>query len=253
LRRVLVACEYSATVRDKFRSLGFDAWSCDLRPCDGDPRFHIQGDVRGGVLEMGWDLLVGHPYCTFNTLAGIRWFYHPEDTHLPASARRRHPNYPDRMEKFREGIDLFKLLRDAPIPHIALENSKPHGLAMAEIGRPHQTVQPYMFGEPYTKGASLWLKDLPPLVPWSRKEDFEEIIARCHLMAPGPEREKERSRTYDGIATAMAEQWGAYITKGDSIDSKNWRSTGHGLPDLLSDVRKRDGNGLGHRYLDLGM
>lgn len=205
--RILIACEYSARVRDAFRRRGHDAWSSDLRPCEGDPQWHLQGDVRE-VLALGWDMMIGHPYCTFNTLAGIRWMYHPDDTALPAVERRRHPAYPNRMEDFLEGVEFFNTLANAPIERICLENSQPHGLAMQHIGRYSQIVQPWMFGDPFTKGAALWLKNLPKLVASHRKSDHSTIEAACHMMPPGPEREKERSRTYPSIAEAMAEQWG---------------------------------------------
>lgn len=203
---VLIACEYSGRVRDAFRRRGHFAMYCDLRPSE-QPGPHYQGDVRH-VLGWGWDLMIGHPYCTFNNLAGIRWMYHPEDTALPAERRRRHPLWPNRMRDFLEGAEFFKTLMAAPIPKICLENSKPHGLAMSYLGRPSQTVQPWMFGDPYTKGASLWLKNLPPLVPTHMKSDYPEIFAACHSASPGANREKERSRTYLAIAEAMAEQWG---------------------------------------------
>lgn len=180
--------------------------SCDIRPTE-QPGNHYQGDVRD-VLNDGWDLMIGHPYCTFNTLAGIRWMYHPDDTHLPSFFRRRHPQYPNRMQDFEEGAKFFNTLMAAPIERICIENSQPHGLAMSRIGRYTQVVQPWMFGEPYTKAACLWLKNLPPLVPRTKKRDFPRIEAACHLAPPGPEREKERSRTYAGIANAFAEQWG---------------------------------------------
>lgn len=205
--KVLVACEYSGKVRDAFRSRGHNAMSCDLLPTEVAGQ-HYQGDVRD-VLSDDWDLLIAHPYCTFNTLAGIRWMYHPEDTHLPAENRRRHPQYPNRMDDFLEGVAFFNLLANAKhIPLRALENSQPHGLAMQHIGRYSQIVQPWMFGDPYTKGAALWLHGLPNLVATHSKADYTEIKAACHKASPGPDRWKERSRTYDGIANAMAAQWG---------------------------------------------
>lgn len=204
--RVLVACEYSGRVRDALRKRGHDATSCDLRPTER-PGPHHQGNVLE-ILNDGWDAMIAHPYCTFNTLAGIRWMYHPDDTHLPAEQRRRHPAYPNRMDDFLEGVRFFNALKNAPIPRICIENSQPHGLAMQHIGRYTQIVQPWMFGEPYTKGAALWLKNLPPLVATHGKSDYERIIPACHHASPGPNRERERSRTYQGIADAMAEQWG---------------------------------------------
>lgn len=238
--RVLVACEYSGRVRDAFRAKGHDAWSCDLRESEDSSPFHIQCDVReillgipagtyrGGVefcdlsaydkelvnqdiLDEDiapWDMLIAHPECKYNTLAGVRWMYHPEDTHLPAAQRRRHPQYPDRMDKFLEGVEFFNLLKSSSIPKICIENSQPHGLAMQHIGKYTQIVQPWMFGEPYTKGAALWLIGLPPLVATHAKTDYDKIIPACHHASPGPDRERERSRTYQSIANAMAEQWG---------------------------------------------
>lgn len=206
--RVLVACEYSGRVSAAFRKMGHVVWSCDLRPSETNSTWHYQGSVLD-LLDEGWDLMIGHPPCTYNTLAGIRWFYHPEDTHLPAEQRRRHPQYPNRMRDFEDGIEFFQKLQNAPIERICLENSKPHGLAIERIGRPSQVVQPWMFGDPYTKGAALWLKNLPLLTPTHRLDDYDEVRAACHTASPGPDRERERSRTYYAIAKAMATQWGA--------------------------------------------
>ncbi len=214
--KILVACEYSGRVRQALRKNGHEAWSCDLRLSEDDSQYHIQGDVRQ-LLSDGWDAMIAHPYCTFNTLAGIRWMYHPDDTHLPAYERRRHPNYPNRMDDFLEGVEFFNTLQNAPIPKIALENSQPHGLAMQHIGRYDQIVQPWMFGEPYTKGAALWLKGLPKLEPTKMVGKGEFIthksgktkpkwFADAFKLSPS-ERRKVRSKTFDGIAQAMAEQW----------------------------------------------
>lgn len=206
--RVLIACEYSGRVREAFAKRGHEVLSCDLRPTEQSGN-HYQGDIRDILTctSHEWDLMVAHPYCTYNTLAGIRWMYHPDDTHLPPE-QRRHPQYPDRMQHFEEGIAFFQMLQHAPIAKICIENSQPHGLAMSRLGKYTQMVQPWMFGEPYTKGACLWLKNLPKLVAQTSKADFPEIKAACHMAPPGPQREKERSRTYQGIADAMAATWG---------------------------------------------
>lgn len=212
---ILVGCEYSDSVASAFRAEGFEAYSCDTRATEGAPRWHIQDDIRNHLQAGRWAAMVCHPPCTFNTLAGVRWMYHPEDTALPQPDRRRHPNYPNRMRDFLEYALLFSDLMAAPIEHIGGENSKPHGLAMSVLGRPTQTVQPYDFGSPFTKGATLWLKNLPKLVPTHTKAEVlaehGEIVARCHLMPPGPQREKERSRFDPAIAAAMAKQWGDHI------------------------------------------
>lgn len=205
--KILIGCEYSGRVRDAFRRRGHHAVSCDLRKSESPHGWHIQGDILD-VLDQGWDMMIAHPYCTFNCLSGIRWMYHPEDTDLQAHQRRRHPKYPNRMQDFEDGTEFFNKLKNAPIEKIVLENSQPHGLAMERIGRYSQIVQPWMFGSPKTKAAALWIKGLSLLVPTHSKSDYERIDAEAHKMAPGPERERERSRTDPAIAEAFAEQWG---------------------------------------------
>lgn len=162
--RWLIGCEYSGRVRDAFARRGHTAISCDLRATEAPHGWHIQADLLD-VIKSGaesFDGMIAHPYCTFNTLAGIRWMYHPADTNLPAEQRRRHPDYPNRMDDFLKGVEFFNALKNCEIPKIALENSQPHGLAMQHIGRYDQIVQPYHFGSPFTKAAALWLKGLPP-------------------------------------------------------------------------------------------
>jgi hypothetical protein len=210
--KILIGCEYSGRVRDAFARLGHTAVSCDLRATEAPHGWHIQGDLLE-VIKSGaesFDMMVAHPYCTFNNLAGIRWMYHPADTHLPAAERRRHPDFPNRMDDFLAGVEFFNALKNCDIPKIVLENSMPHGLAMQHIGRYDQVVQPWMFGSPFTKAAALWLKGVPPLVPAHKKSDFETITAACHMMPPGPNRERERSRN-PAIAEAFATQWGGDV------------------------------------------
>lgn len=192
MKKVLVACEYSAMVRDAFREQGHDAWSCDILETEGDPKFHIIGDVLP-ILDQGWDLMVGHPPCTFLSNSGVRWLH--ERT--------------DRWPQLFEGADFFKALLDANIPQIAIENPVMHKYGVRLIGKKHdQTVQPWMFGDNETKAVCLWLKNLPELKPEILKKP-EKVEARVWKMAPGPERQKERSRFFKGIADAMAKQWGA--------------------------------------------
>lgn len=180
--RVLVACEFSGTVRDAFAALGHDATSCDLLPSER-PGQHHQGDVRE-ILSDGWDLMVAHPPCTHLAVSGARWF----------SEKRREQE---------EALDFVRLLMDAPIERIAVEN--PISVISSRIRRPDQIVHPWQFGHPETKATCLWLKNLPKLVPTNVVEGRE---ARVHRMPPGPDRWKGRSRTYPGIASAMAAQWG---------------------------------------------
>jgi hypothetical protein len=213
--KILIGCEYSGRVRDAFARLGHTAVSCDLRATEAPHGWHIQGDLLE-VVKSGaesFDMMIAHPYCTFNNLAGIRWMYHPDDTHLPAEKRRRHPSYPNRMDDFLRGVEFFSALRDCGIEKIVLENSMPHGLAMQHIGRYDQIVQPWMFGSPFTKAAALWLKGVQKLAPTHSKSDYApgQIVAACHMMPPGPNRERERSRTDPAIAAAFAAQWGGEV------------------------------------------
>lgn len=213
--KILIGCEYSGRVRDAFARLGHTAISCDLRATEAPHGWHIQGDLLE-VIKSGaesFDAMIAHPYCTYNNLAGIRWMYHPEDTALPPADRRRHPLYPKRMDDFMAGVEFFNTLKNCGIPKIALENSMPHGLAMDHIGRYDQIVQPWMFGSPFTKAAALWLKGFGKLVPTHSKDDYLPgiIAAACHFMSPGPNRERERSRTDPAIAEAFATQWGGQV------------------------------------------
>lgn len=183
--RVLVACEFSGTVRDAFRALGHDAWSCDLEPCDKGRGFHFQMDIRELIAkDPDWDLMIAHPPCTHLAVSGARWFK-------------------DKQHEQQEALEFVQYLMDAPIERICIEN--PISVISSKIRRPDQIIQPWQFGHGETKATCLWLKNLPSLVPTNIVEGRE---ARVHKMPPSPTRWKERSRTFQGIAKAMAEQWG---------------------------------------------
>jgi site-specific DNA-cytosine methylase len=184
--RVLIACEFSGTVRRAFRARGYDAWSCDLLPAEDSSEYHLQQNVLT-ALGMGWDLMVAHPPCTHLAVSGARWF----------------------KEKAREQLEALEFVRkllDAPIPHIALEN--PVSIISSRVRKPDQIIQPWQFGHGETKATCLWLKNLPKLVPTEIVEGREGKVWK---MPPSPDRWKERSRTYTGIAQAMADQWGDYV------------------------------------------
>lgn len=192
--RVLIACEFSGRVRDAFAALGHDAMSCDLLPTEV-PGNHYQGDVRD-VLGDGWDLMVSHPPCTDLAVSGARHF-----------AAKKADGRQD------AALDFVRLLLNAPIPLIALEN--PISIISSRIRKPDQIIQPFMFGHPELKATCLWLKNLPPLTPTN--DVYDEMMAlprnkreRVHFMPPGPDRWKERSRTFMGIGEAMAAQWGGH-------------------------------------------
>ncbi len=179
--RALVACEYSGRVRDALRRRGVDAMSCDLLPTEV-PGPHYQGDVRD-VLHDGWDLLIAHPPCTHLAVSGARWFK-------------------DKQKEQAEALDFVRLLLNAPIPRIALE--QPISIVASRIAPTSQVIHPWQFGHGERKTTCLWLINLPQLVPTNIVDGREE---RVHRMAPGPNRWKERSRTFQGIAEAMADQW----------------------------------------------
>ena len=206
----LVAMECSAVIRDALRARGHDAWSCDFKPCEGDPRWHIQGDVfshqvlwhrekRRRGARRGWDGMIAHPDCTFLTKAGARHMSIPWRAHMQQAA-----------------VAMVQALWSFPIPYIAIEN--PSGRLSTLWRQPDQTIQPYMFGHPEFKGTCLWLKGLPLLRPTlyleppaKGTEEFNRW-SRVHWEGPGivrgQDRKTRRSRTLPGIAEAIADQWG---------------------------------------------
>lgn len=184
--RVLVACEFSGIVRDAFRARGHNARSCDLLPCERGPKYHSPVDVREMLTgEAGiWDLMIAFPPCTHLAVSGARWFK-------------------EKRAEQDEAIQFVKMLMDAPVERIAIEN--PIGILSTAIRKPDQIIQPWQFGHGETKATCLWLKNLPKLTPTNIVEGRH---GRVHREPPGPDRWKNRSRTYTGIAEAMADQWG---------------------------------------------
>lgn len=183
--KVLVACEYSGAVRDAFIAEGHDAISCDLLPSE-KPGPHYQGDVFN-IVNDGFDLMIAHPPCTHLAVSGARWFT-------------------EKREQQAEALDFVRRLMDVNIRHIAIEN--PVSIISSQIRKPDQIIQPWMFGHGETKATCLWLKNLPKLKPTNI---VEGRVQRVWLMPPGPDRWKERSRTFEGIAKAMATQWGSPV------------------------------------------
>ena len=189
--RVLLACECSGAVRDAMLAKGHEALSCDLLPSE-TPGPHYQGDVRD-VLGFPWDMIIAFPPCTDLTVSGARWFSEKRMTGAQYAS-----------------VAFFMLFARHDCPRVAIEN--PVGIMSSLYRKPDQVIQPFMFGHPEQKATCLWLKGLPPLVP---TDDVRtEMMAlpkqqreRVHHMPPGPDRARERSRTYPGIAAAMADQW----------------------------------------------
>ncbi len=204
---VLVACEYSGTVRNAFLREGHDAWSCDLLPSDDGSNRHIIGDARD-LLNDGWDLLmVAHPPCTRLCNSGVRWLH----------AAPRGKTTDQMWAELDEGAALFSDFWNAPIERIAIENPVMHKHAKARIRNyrpPAQTVQPWWFGDPAFKATGFYLKNLPPLAPTAKLTppakgtDAHKRWSWVHRMPPGPDRARERARFFPGMAAAMASQWG---------------------------------------------
>lgn len=195
MARILVACEYSGTVRDAFRRIGHDAWSCDILPTDVDGP-HFQCDVSE-IISKGWDLMIAHPPCTYMTNSGVCWLHKD----------------PSRWSKLYNAVEFFKLLYNAPIPRIAIENPIMHKYAKERIGvQQSQIIQPWMFGHLEQKATCLWLKNLPLIQATNDvKEEMMKLSKserqRLHYLPPSADRWKIRSKTYQGIADAMAIQW----------------------------------------------
>jgi site-specific DNA-cytosine methylase len=191
--RVLIACEYSGVVREAFRKRGHDAWSCDLLESDDSSPFHFKQDVLE-VLVQGWDLMIAHPPCTHLAVSGAKHFH-------------------KKVKEQAEALDFVRVLLNAPISKIALEN--PVSVISSKIRKPDQIVQPWMFGDPFTKTTCLWLKGLPKLVPTKIVDKGARHVTKSgkslpqwYNLPPSKDRWKIRSRTFQGFADAMAEQWG---------------------------------------------
>lgn len=193
--RVLVGCEYSGRVREAFRGLGHDAWSCDLLPAEDSSPYHLDVDVLE-LLDEGWDLAIFHPPCTYLASSGLHW----------------NQRIPGRSQLTEEALDFVTKLLNANIPRIALEN--PVGCISTRIRKPDQIIQPWYYGDDASKKTCLWLKNLPKLVDTNRlpgdssTRRANQTPSGQNRLGPSTDRWKERSRTYKGIANAMAQQWG---------------------------------------------
>ncbi len=213
--KVLIACEESQVVCIEFRKRGHEAFSCDILPCSGGhPEWHIQGDVLD-QLDKGWDMMIAFPPCTYLTVTGNKW--------MKPEFKERFPN---RQKQRVEAIEFFMALINAPIEKIGVEN--PVGIMSTSFRKPDQIIHPYYFGDSAHKGTCLWLKNLPPLFHAKEKDLFNDKITHTDkgefhvykdgrkdpmwhvetMKLPPDERSKQRSKTFPGVAKAMAEQWG---------------------------------------------
>jgi hypothetical protein len=181
--KILIACEFSGIIREAFKAKGHDAWSCDLSPSE-IPGQHIQWDVLQVLENHDWDMMIAHPPCTYLAVSGARWFK-------------------DRIQQQQDALNFVQKLMNAAIDKICIEN--PVSVISTHIRKPDQIIQPWMFGHGETKKTCLWLKNLPLLLPTNIVEGREN---RVHRMPPSENRGRERSRTYAGIGSAMADQWG---------------------------------------------
>ena len=208
--KILVACEESQAVTKELRKLGHQAFSCDLLPCSGGhPEWHFKQDVFE-VIKQGWDMMIAHPPCTFLAVSGARWLYNKDGS-----------KNIERWQNQAEALDFVQKLMDAPINKIAIEN--PISVISSNIRKPDQIIQPYMFGDKAQKSTCLWLKNLPKLEPTDivEKGEFIEFISKKGVKKKQPkwyfdalkeaktpeERRTLRSKTFKGIAEAMATQW----------------------------------------------
>lgn len=196
--KILIACEYSGRVREAFRARGHDVMSCDFLPSEDNSPHHYQGDIRD-MLNEHWDMMIAHPPCTFLAVSGLHW----------------NKRIPGRAEKTEEALDFVRLLLGADIGKIAIEN--PVSCISSRIRKPDQIIQPWQFGEDASKSTCLWLKGLPPLVPTRKVEPRlvsgkprwgNQTDSGQNKLGPSEDRWKERSRTFQGIANALANQWG---------------------------------------------
>ena len=229
---ILVACEESQSITKELRKLGHNAYSCDLLLCSGGhPEWHFNDDVfkvikyKGGILQNGekvqlkdnWEMMIAHPPCTFLAVSGARWYYDPKDNELPFDQRGPHPRFPNRARDKEEAIEFIKKLWNCPIEKIVIEN--PIGILSTRWEKPNQIIHPWMFGDEASKATCLWLKKLPKLKPTNIVAKGERIVLSSGRSLPkwysdafvksksNEERRTMRSKTFPGMAKAMAEQW----------------------------------------------
>ena len=215
MKRILIACEESQAITKSFRKLGFDAYSCDLLPCSGGhPEWHIQGDAIAEAYSGKYDMMIAHPPCTYLAVSGARWLYNKDGT-------RNEERYNNQAK----ALEFVEALMNAPIEHIAIEN--PISVISSHIKKPDQIVHPYMFGDKASKSTCLWLKNLPLLEPTNivEKGEFIEFVSKKGVKkrqakwyyealskAKTPEERRTlRSKTFQGMADAIAEQWSCIL------------------------------------------
>lgn len=266
---ILIACEESQACCRAFRAMGHNAYSCDLFDCSGTifgtdiaephPEWHFNHDVttvlnktdltlQDGTqakVEGEWDIMIGHPPCTYLAVSGAQWYYHPDDKDKPFEERRPHPRYPNRAQDREDGANFFLFLAGADVKRIAIEN--PVGIMSTRWRKPDQSIQPYMFGDPYSKNTCLWIKNLRPLHPSKETDDHgERIVFGSGKSQPkwysdgftktksAVERQKWRSKTFPNIARVIAEQWTIQIAaEEDLLDEKEWEILGKDYLELL--------------------
>jgi len=213
--KILVACEESQTITIALRRAGFEAYSCDiLPPSGGHPEWHLQGDAIKEAYSGKYTAMIAHPPCTYLTVTGNKWFFHPDDKHLPTNERRPHPKFPNRRQDREDGVKFFADLLNAPIRQIAIEN--PVGIISTRIRKPNQIIQPYEYGDPHAKKTCLWLKNFSKLQSTKIVEPEYVTFKSGKRMAKwyvdaaklsGKERACLRSKTFPGIADAIVTQW----------------------------------------------
>ena len=266
---ILIACEESQACCRAFRGLGHNAYSCDLFKCSGTvfgtdiaephPEWHFDHDIttvldksdltlqngEKAIIDGDWDIMIGHPPCTYLAVSGAQWYYHPDDKDLPFEQRRPHPKYPNRAQDREDGANFFLFLANADVKRIAIEN--PVGIMSSRWRKPDQAVQPYMFGDPYSKNTCLWLKNLRPLHPSKATDDKgERIVFGSGKTQPKwysdgftktktpEERQKWRSKTFPNVARVIDEQWIIHIAAEENLrDENEWNIIGKDYLELL--------------------
>lgn len=269
---ILIACEESQACCRAFRELGHNAYSCDLFECSGTifgtdkadphPEWHFNHDVttvlnrtdltlQNGSLATingNWDIMIAHPPCTYLAVSGAQWYYHPDDKDKPIEERRPHPKYPNRAKDREDGVNFFLFLANANVSRIAIEN--PVGIMSTRWRKPDQVIQPYMFGDPYSKSTCLWIKSLRPLHPSKPTDDKgERIYFNSGKSQPkwysdaftnaktSEERQKYRSKTFPNIARAISEQWTIQIAAEENLLNKTeWNILGYDYLELLDEM-----------------